>query len=150
MHRRSARLALLVAAATLFVVGPTLSQPRVAQPPRKASEGRAASGSIAPDPGRRPAAAAPATASPTATSPAATSAEPVRASAPATACASGTDLTYTQPASMAPVTNRSTCRHQGRGCCEETRDWCLAEGFIWQNCRNCYCGAQCMGPSLVD
>ena len=124
MQQRSVRLALLAATATLFVVGPTLSQPRVAPQPRIPAV-------------------------PVATAPGAASV-PEAASAPSTACASGTDLTYTQPASMAPVTNRSTCRHQGRRCCDETRDWCLSEGFLWRDCKNCYCGAQCMGPSLVD
>lgn len=151
MHRRFGRLALFVAVATLFVAGQTLSQPRVVQEARKGSQARA--GSLLPIPDPRPAATAPAApkapAAPTApTAPKA--AHPEAPEEPVTACASGTDLTYTQPASMAPVTNRGTCRHQGRSCCQETRDWCLSEGFVWQNCKNCYCGAQCMGPSLVD
>jgi len=129
MQRRFG-LALLVTAATLFAAGPSLSQPRV--DPRVRPDGRvgaAPAGVPAPNP--RPAPAAPV------------------AIAPAPSPGGG-DMTYTTPASMAPVTNRNTCRHQGRSCCSETRDWCLSEGFLWQSCKNCYCGSQCMGPSLVD
>jgi len=130
MQRRSIGLALLVTAATLFAAGQSLSQPRV--DPRVRPDGRvgaAPAGVPAPNP--RPAPAAPV------------------AIAPAPSPGGG-DMTYTTPASMAPVTNRNTCRHQGRSCCSETRDWCLSEGFLWQSCKNCYCGSQCMGPSLVD
>ena len=55
---------------------------------------------------------------------------------------------YEVPVGLAPVTNRSTCRHAPRDCCDETKDWCLAEGFVWQSCKNCYCGSQCMAPAL--
>jgi hypothetical protein len=145
MQRRSVGLAVLVTAATLFAVGQSLSQPRV--DPRVRPDGRiGAAPAGAPAPNPRPAPAAPVAMAP-APSPGPNEAP---SAGTATTCPTGGDMTYTTPASMAPVTNRNTCRHQGRSCCSETRDWCLSEGFLWQSCKNCYCGSQCMGPSLID
>lgn len=69
------------------------------------------------------------------------------AGAPQT-CSGPTEVTYVVPVGLAPVTNRNTCRGQSRECCDETMGWCVAEGFYWQGCEDCYCGFQCMAPAL--
>ncbi|HET8947027.1 MAG TPA: hypothetical protein VFQ07_08585 [Candidatus Polarisedimenticolia bacterium] len=56
--------------------------------------------------------------------------------------------TYALPVGLSPLTNRNTCRHAPRDCCAETKDWCLAEGFVWRDCKTCYCGSQCLAPGL--
>lgn len=145
MRRQPARLFLFVTAATLLVVGLSLSQTRLGRESqdRKGPDGRVASGPrVAPGSDPRPASSGQAAPTPPA--------DPTPPAKPEGKGSSGTELKYTVPAGMAPVTERNICRHQGHRCCEETRDWCLSEGLVWQDCKKCYCGSQCMGPSLTD
>jgi hypothetical protein len=149
MNSRSAWLALLAMTAALFVVGiaPSLSEPRVSR------EARAVPASPRVPP-RTPVSLVPPSAAPAPTiapgapvpedpRPAATTAD---TGAPGSRAGAGEK--YQVPVGLAPLTNRNTCRHASRDCCEETKDWCLAEGFVWQACKNCYCGQQCMAPAL--
>jgi len=69
---------------------------------------------------------------------------------PASTCGDRGEVTYVVPVGLAPVTNRNTCRGQGRECCGSTMEWCLGEGFYWQGCEDCYCGFQCMAPALFE
>ena len=142
MNSRSTWLILPTMAAALLAVG---AGPSV--PPSRAPEARAVPG--APSvPARAPVALVPPSIAPapTVAPGAAVPQDPRPNPAPNVGDRSGDK--YEVPVGLAPVTNRSTCRHAPRDCCDDTKEWCLAEGFVWQSCKNCYCGSQCMAPAL--
>ena len=143
MNSRSTWLMLPAMAAALLAVG---AGPSV--PPSRAPEARAVPGSPS-VPERAPVALVPPSIAPapTVASGAAVSQDP-RPSSGTSGNAAGPGDKYEVPVGLAPVTNRSTCRHAPRDCCDDTKEWCLAEGFVWQSCKNCYCGSQCMAPAL--
>ena len=180
MHGRPARFLLFATVIALFVAGPSFSDPRMAPAPGKSDESRmvakpriapaprpvpeprvasapgaapeapvAPESQVAPRPGQAPTSRfAPRPAK--APGPQAAPAPPLQPVAPAPMCGTASEISYVVPVGLAPVTNRNTCRGQGRTCCEETSGWCVAEGFYWQSCEDCFCGFQCMAPALFE
>ena len=157
MNSRSTWLLLPAMAAALLAVG---AGPSV--PPSRAPEARAVPGTPS-VPVRPPVALVPPSVAPAPTvAPGAAVSQDPRPSSGTSGSAAGPGAAagatgnagarsgdkYEVPVGLAPVTNRSTCRRAPRDCCDDTKDWCLAEGFEWQSCKNCYCGAQCMAPAL--
>jgi len=125
MPIRSARFILFLTLALFCIVPPSLSEPGIEivkdsssdpRPQHPAGTPSARPGPQSPRPGRH---------------------------APRPAAS---DIIYTVPKSLTPLTNKATCGNEGAGCCERTKLWCIGEGFVWQACKRCFCAAQCFAP----
>jgi hypothetical protein len=62
----------------------------------------------------------------------------------------GGDMKNVLTGRLAPLTYRDTCIGYDLACCEHTKEWCLEEGYVWQECRSCHCGARCMEPISTE
>ncbi|HUD73336.1 MAG TPA: hypothetical protein VMQ62_15370 [Dongiaceae bacterium] len=62
----------------------------------------------------------------------------------------GREAINTVPKTLTPITHKATCASDGAGCCERTKDWCLGEGYLWQDCKKCFCGSQCLAPDVTE